>query len=197
MSNIKQAFDTLANLAGGIIEDDQFKLLKTEKVKKTKLTHNSKDFYCLTVPGSAFVIRSNNKISITGNCHSEAGAWLFRTLMKEAIDDNQLSQEEQDRLRLELEETTKVILEHETIIINKIFEKGAIKGISDVQLVNFVQSRLDICLKNLGYKRIFKPSYNPIAEWIYNDVDSSILHDFFSQVGNDYNRNWSESKFTW
>ena len=129
--------------------------------------------------------------------HSEAGAWLFRTLMKEAIDDNQLSQEEQDRLRLELEETTKVILEHETIIINKIFEKGAIKGISDVQLVNFVQSRLDICLKNLGYRRIFKPSYNPIAEWIYNDVDSSILHDFFSQVGNDYNRKWSESKFTW
>jgi ribonucleotide reductase beta subunit family protein with ferritin-like domain len=129
--------------------------------------------------------------------HSEAGAWLFRTLLKEAIDDGQLSQEEQDKLREELEETAKVILEHERIIIGKIFDRGAIKGISDTQLINFVQSRLDICLKNLGYKRLFRPSYNPIADWIYNDIDSSTLHDFFASTGSDYNRKWSENKFTW
>jgi ribonucleotide reductase beta subunit family protein with ferritin-like domain len=129
--------------------------------------------------------------------HSEAGAWLFRTLLQEAIDANEITKDEIEKLQLELEETTRVILEHETIIIGKIFEKGTIKGISDKQLINFVESRLDICLKNLGYKAIFKPAYNPIAEWFYKDVESSVLHDFFSSQGSDYNRNWVEKNFIW
>lgn len=197
MDKIEEAFNTLANIAGGVIKNDKFQPLNSDKIIKHKLKHESEKFYCLSVPETSFLIKSNGKISITGNCHSNAGAWLFRTLLQEAIDDGQLSQEEQDKLKEELEETAKVILEHESIIISKIFEKGSIKGISDTQLINFVQSRLDICLKNLGYKRLFRPSYNPIAEWIYNDIDSSTLHDFFAQVGNDYNRKWTENKFTW
>ena len=97
----------------------------------------------------------------------------------------------------ELEETAKVILEHESIIIIKIFEKGNIKGISDKQLINFVESRLDICLKNLGYHSIFKPKWNPISTWFYKDVESPVLHDFFSSQGSDYNRNWIEGNFKW
>jgi ribonucleotide reductase beta subunit family protein with ferritin-like domain len=129
--------------------------------------------------------------------HSEAGAWLFRTLLKEAIDDGQMSEIELQRLQAELEETTRVIFEHESIIIDKIFEKGHIKGITDNQLKHFVESRLDICLTNLGYKAIFKPSYNPIEKWFYKDLKSSVLHDFFSSQGNDYNRNWVEKRFEW
>jgi ribonucleotide reductase beta subunit family protein with ferritin-like domain len=129
--------------------------------------------------------------------HSEAGAWLFRTLLKEVIINNELSEEDIDKLKEEIEHTARIILEHESIIIDKIFERGTIKGISDTQLKNFVQSRLDICLKNLGYKKIFRPSYNPIVEWFYTDVNSSVLHDFFSSLGNDYNRAWSEKKFIW
>ena len=129
--------------------------------------------------------------------HSEAGAWLFRTLLKEAIDDGQMSESELQRLQAELEETTRVVFEHESIIIDKIFEKGTIKGITDNQLKHFVESRLDICLTNLGYKAIFKPSYNPIEKWFYKDLKSSVLHDFFSSQGNDYNRNWVEKRFEW
>jgi ribonucleotide reductase beta subunit family protein with ferritin-like domain len=97
----------------------------------------------------------------------------------------------------ELEDIAKVILEHETVIIEKIFEKGHIKGITDKQLSHFVESRLDICLENLGFKGIFKPSYNPIKSWFYKDLESSTLHDFFSATGSDYNRSWSEGKFIW
>lgn len=129
--------------------------------------------------------------------HSQAGAWLFQTALNETIQDNEISAEDIERLQAELEETAHIIFEHESVIIDKIFEKGAIKGISDTQLKNFVQSRLDICLKNLGYKRIFRPTYNPIAEWFYKDVDSSVLHDFFYSQGNDYNRSWNEKKFIW
>jgi ribonucleotide reductase beta subunit family protein with ferritin-like domain len=138
-----------------------------------------------------------NFSAIDETLHSQAGAWLYRTLKKETIDDEQLTEEERLQLKSELIETAKVILEHESIIIDKIFEKGNIKGVTNTQLKNFVESRLDICLENLGYTGIFKPSYNPIKTWFYKDIESSTLHDFFSSQGNDYSRNWSEGKFTW
>ena len=138
-----------------------------------------------------------NFSAIDETLHSQAGAWLFRTLLQEASDAGVISEEALLELRTELEETTKVILEHETVIIDKIFEKGSIKGITENQLKHFVESRLDACLKNLGYKSLYKPTYNPIADWFYRDIESSTLHDFFSSTGSDYNRNWTEGKFKW
>ena len=138
-----------------------------------------------------------NFSAIDETLHSQAGAWLFRTLLQEATADGQVTDIFLEELTKELEDTTKVILEHESIIIDKIFEKGNIKGMTENQLKHFVESRLDICLKNLGFKGIFKPSYNPIAEWFYKDLESSTLHDFFSSTGSDYNRNWNEGNFKW
>lgn len=138
-----------------------------------------------------------NFSAIDETLHSQAGAWLFRTLLEEAKNDGKIDEDYEMHLIQELEDTAKVILEHESVIISKIFEKGSIKGISDKQLIHFVESRLDVCLKNLGYKMLFKPSYNPIAEWFYKDIESSTLHDFFSSTGSDYNRAWTEGKFTW
>jgi len=138
-----------------------------------------------------------NFSAIDETLHSQAGAWLFRTLLDEAKTAGEIDHDQEVALIQELEDTARVILEHESVIINKIFEKGTIKGITDKQLTHFVESRLDVCLKNLGFKHIFKPSYNPIAEWFYNDIESSTLHDFFSSQGNDYNRAWIETKFTW
>lgn len=129
--------------------------------------------------------------------HSQAGAWLYRTLLNEAVQDNQISESELNYLETELKDTAKIILDHESNIIEKIFEKGTIKGITDNQLIRFVESRLDICLKQLGYKSIFKPTYNPIHDWFYKDLESTTLHDFFSSMGNDYSRDWKEKRFTW
>lgn len=138
-----------------------------------------------------------NFSAIDETLHSQAGAWLFRTLLEEAKSNGQVTDIVLDELSKELEDTAKVILEHESVIIEKIFEKGSIKGISDTQLKHFVESRLDVCLKNLGYKAIFKPNYNPIAEWFYKDIESSTLHDFFNSTGSDYNRDWKEGRFVW
>ena len=128
--------------------------------------------------------------------HSEAGAWLFRVLKKEAeLDGMDLTE-----LGPELLETARVIRDHECVIINKIFEKGSIEGITLKQLLHFVESRLNIVLNNLGYKNkaeLKNPTYNPISDWFYNDLNSSTLHDFFISGGNDYNRNWSEKDFVW
>jgi ribonucleotide reductase beta subunit family protein with ferritin-like domain len=101
------------------------------------------------------------------------------------------------KLEEDIRKTGKVIVEHETAIIGKIFEKGKISGTTDTQLINFVQSRVDMCLNNLDIESIFKPTYNPIAKWFYNNINGSKMHDFFARQGNEYNRKWVKSKFIW
>ena len=80
-----------------------------------------------------------------------------------------------------------------------IFEEGSIDGITDKQMKNFVQSRINLVLKELGVDKLFDVKYNPIAEWFYDNINSLRLHDFFQTTGDQYNRNWSEEKFkiTW
>lgn len=127
--------------------------------------------------------------------HSQAGAWLYKVYLGEVLKDDPYF--DPSELVKGIYETVQVILEHEVHIISKIFEFGEIKGITAHQLEVFVQSRLDICLSQLGLKPLFLPKYNPIASTFYNNLNSSILHDFFVKQGSDYNRNWSEKSFIW
>jgi ribonucleoside-diphosphate reductase beta chain len=127
------------------------------------------------------------------NIHAEADAWLYRTLMKES----NLSEKEKEILRRDMEKVASKTYEHEKEIVKMIFEKGNIRGITANQLDNFVQSRIDLCLENLGYDKIFNPTYNPIQKWFYKNINSTRLHDFFSAQGSDYTRDWKETAFIW
>jgi ribonucleotide reductase beta subunit family protein with ferritin-like domain len=131
------------------------------------------------------------------NLHSEAGAWLFRTLLQESKEEGSISENNLKGLEVFFQETVQEVYEHECRIIEMIFEKGPIKGITDLQLKNFVESRLDLCLENLGYEKYFKPTYNPIAKWFYKNIGMGQLHDFFYKQGNQYTRDWVETKFVW
>ena len=78
-----------------------------------------------------------------------------------------------------------------------IFEKGQMDGITDVQMKRFIESRINLCLRNLNIKPIFESTYNPIADWFYDGINAYQMNDFFTGVGNSYNRNWSEGGFEW
>jgi ribonucleoside-diphosphate reductase beta chain len=123
--------------------------------------------------------------------HSQAGAWLFRTLLAQAEGVNTIA------LRSKLEDTTRVIRDHELALIDKIFEVGEIPGIDANMLIAFVEHRLDVCLANLGYAPIFNPTCDKIKSWFYKDLESSTLHDFFDATGSDYTRTWNEKNFRW
>lgn len=128
-----------------------------------------------------------------GQLHHLGGAWLFRTLLQES----KLSPEEQTELFSKLYDVANKLREHEHKICDMIFEKGKIEGITSHQLKNFVDSRLDLCLQNLGLEAKFKPASNPIGEWFYLGASQTKIHDFFVNVGNQYHRAWSEDNFTW
>ena len=127
------------------------------------------------------------------NLHAEGGAWLYKTLKKESV----LLKDGLITLEEEIREVARQILEHETQIINMLFEKGVIEGITEKQMVNFVKSRINLCLKNLDISPEYEVNYNPISDWFYDNINSVKLHDFFDTTGNEYHRNWQEGKFKW
>ncbi len=83
------------------------------------------------------------------------------------------------------------------MIIDKIFEKGEPEGITSQAMKTFVNHRLNFCLGNLGIEPVFDESNNVIKEWFYQGINTVQFHDFFSGTGNEYNRDWSEKRFTW
>lgn len=128
------------------------------------------------------------------NLHSIAGAWCFRLKYKD------FDFEERSLLRKRIKDEAIVLFEHEQEIIKDIFSQGKIEGITELQMINFVKSRINECLHELfqkEYEPLYEVKYNPIAEWFYKSINDYSFNDFFSGVGNQYHRNWDETAFVW
>lgn len=123
------------------------------------------------------------------NLHSEAGALLYRTLLKESVS--------RKAPTLKLVEVARKIIEHEDAIIDHVFSQGNVEGITAGQLKIFARHRVNLCLNQLGIPSEFDESNNVIKEWFYDGINAVQLHDFFVGVGNEYNRDWNEKKFIW
>lgn len=128
--------------------------------------------------------------------HSQAAGWLFRELLSEKKTAGYITDEEIEELNEFLVEVAKTVIEHETRISEKLFEKGPIPGITANQLVHFAESRVDKVLGYLGFSPIYKPKYNPVGDWFYKGVEGFGMIDFFSSQGNQYVRGWSGEGFT-
>ena len=105
------------------------------------------------------------------NLHSEAGAWLYKQLLKE----EQPDADRMGKVLTKIKRTCRQIYEHESRIIDMIFEKGNIKGITDIQMKNFIQSRLNLCLEQLNIPTMFSVEYDPISSWFYKNINSGSL----------------------
>jgi len=173
---------------------------ETTKVNITKtVLEDGQDFYCIQVPSGAFLIRSDNKISVTGNCHAIAGAWAFKYKLDKLK--STMNKDEFDLYYKQVEEKirdgARHLYQHEVEIIRMIFEHGRIEGITESQMIKFVQSRVNLCLKELGFEKEYEVTSNPIAEWFYKSLSDFSFNDFFSSIGNEYQRDWDESNFVW
>ena len=91
--------------------------------------------------------------------HSEAGCWLFRTLIKE---NPHLDTPE---LEASINEAALLSLKLELDFIEKVYELGDLEGCSKYNLINFIKNRVNTKLADLGY--------NPIIM----DVDMSAVNE--------------------
>ena len=147
---------------------------------------NGKNKLANLVRGIDFSLRDEN-------IHAMASAWCFRYIVKD------MPQEEKDELAAEIVEIAKVIYQQEDKIVDMIFEKGEIEGISTEDMKVFVRSRVNLMLDYLGLQPIFDAPVdkNPIASWFYKALQDWAYQDFFVSVGNQYNRAWDSTAFEW
>lgn len=136
------------------------------------------------------MVRGINFSAIDENLHAIGGAMLFKEHLKE-------SGLPSEPIYETLKSIANIILEHEERVIDMIFEKGEISGITKEQLKEFVKHRLNKCLLELGIEPQYKIEDSSISEWFYNGINNYQFVDFFSGIGREYQRNYNETEFTW
>lgn len=127
--------------------------------------------------------------------HSQAAAWLFKQHLKESIEADIIDSDYVTALKEDIYLAAKTVYEHECVIARKIFNGNKIDGITQHQLECFAQSRINYCLRNLGYENLFEVKYNPVADWFYDGISGYQMQDFFNSQGNSYERGWDENGF--
>ena len=76
--------------------------------------------------------------------HSEAGCWLFRTLMEEQ------PKFKTKKLVSEIEEAAQMSMKLEFDFIDKVFEMGDLENLTKDELKNFIKHRINTKMKDLG-----------------------------------------------
>jgi ribonucleotide reductase beta subunit family protein with ferritin-like domain len=157
-------------------------------------THIWNDYvYCVTVPTHNFVMRRNDKVSITGNCHNRASSWLFNTLRKEMSDLNISDNDIENKIY----EMSEIIREHEFKIIESIFSRGEIPTIKKEDLENFILSRIDVCMVRMGLKPIHNVKNCKVSSWFDKILGNTQNNDFFAGQGASYSRGFKQDEFKW
>ena len=119
--------------------------------------------------------------------HADADSWLFNTFVQEY-------QVDRDKIKKDILKVARESYKLEEKIIENIFSKGKIEGITDTQLKNFVQSRINKKLRDIGYDPIYEVNYNPVARWFYKKINQIEMTDFFDRNPTSYNNDWNFNK---
>lgn len=127
--------------------------------------------------------------------HSEAGCWLFRTLIKE---NPSLKTKE---LEAAINEAALLSLKLELDFIDKVYELGDLEGCSKYDLQNFIKNRVNTKLGDLGYNPIVTNIDMTAVErmkW-FDALSAGKQHtDFFANRVTNYSKGhmvWDESIF--
>jgi ribonucleoside-diphosphate reductase beta chain len=127
--------------------------------------------------------------------HSEAGCWLFKTLLKE---NPKLKTPE---LEAAINEAALLSLTLELDFIDKVYELGDLEGCPKYDLVNFIKNRVNTKLGDLGYKPIISNIDMTAVErmkW-FDHLSAGKQHtDFFANRVTNYSKGhltWDESIF--
>ena len=117
--------------------------------------------------------------------HSDAGCWLFRTLIAENPDIWT------DELKKDLYDAARLTIELEDNFIDKAFELGPIEGIAPYDIKAFIRHRCNTKLEDLGlrknWKNIDKDALQRLS-W-FDIISSGVSHaDFFASRVTEYSK---------
>ena len=127
--------------------------------------------------------------------HSEAGCWLFRTLMKEQ------PKFKTKKLVNEIEEAARLALQLEFDFIDKVFEMGDLENLGKEELKNFIKHRVNTKMADLGLEPII-PSEEidkgalKTMKWFDAVIAGKQHTDFFANRVTNYSKghlDWSNA----
>jgi ribonucleoside-diphosphate reductase beta chain len=126
--------------------------------------------------------------------HSDAGCWLFRTLVSE------FPEILTDDLKKNIYEAARTTIELEDAFISMVFRNGEIEGLTQADLKNFIRHRCNDRLHNLGlksnWKNIDKDGIQRMA-W-FDVLSGGVSHsDFFASRISDYSKGKIDFSTIW
>jgi len=127
--------------------------------------------------------------------HSEAGCWLFRTLMEEN------PKFKTKKLISEIEESAKLALQLEFDFIDKVFEMGDLENLGKEELKNFIRHRVNTKMGDLGLQPIIPASEIDkgalkTMKWFDAVIAGKQQTDFFASRVTNYSKghmDWSSA----
>ena len=121
--------------------------------------------------------------------HSKAGCWLFRKLLEEQPELNNLE------LRNKITEACELSVKLEYDFIDKAFEMGDIEGLNKEQLKAFIKARANEKVIELGYQAIYNdidPNLLKQMEWFGHLTSGKTHQDFFAGRVTNYSKSTSD-----
>ncbi len=126
--------------------------------------------------------------------HSEAGCWLFRTLVSE------FPEIMTDQLKSELYDAARLTVELEDNFISKAFEFGEVQGLTSSDLKAFIRFRANTKLGDLGLKKVWKNIDKEALErmnWFSVMSSGDSITDFFSSRESNYSKGVVDFSTIW
>lgn len=149
-------------------------------VTVTKVKHDKpQELYCLAVPGKAFWIKSNDKVSVTGNTmHCDFMIKVFREYLIENSD------EWTDETKGNIYNIAKEMVDLEDKFLDLAFDMVEVDRLEKKDVKQYIRYIADRRLLAMGMKPIFKVKDNPLP-WVEAMLGASHTN-FFEQKVTDY-----------
>lgn len=127
--------------------------------------------YCITVPSGMFVIRYNNRVSITGNClHLSITQNIIKNWKKYPEEGFQeLLGKSEDKIYAMFE----LGVQNEKNWVEYLFSRGSLLGLNTEIMHQYIEWLANTRLVSIGYKKLYKTMKNPVGGWSTRYFDSS------------------------
>ena len=138
------------------------KYYNTQSVYPEQIDHNGR-VYCVSVPSGMILIRRNNCIAVSGNCHLSITQNLInilRTKEEEGFFDT-IKECEEEAIKMFAEAANE-----EKAWANYLFKDGSILGLNAELLGKYIEWLVDSRMSTIGLPKIFNTKNNGLGTWV-------------------------------
>lgn len=128
------------------------------------------------------------------NFHSIASANLFRQCKVERTALGNHGTRKNNNLSEKIRKMAMDVYEHEKLIIAKLFEIKGNRVVTEEELIDFLEDRINIVMVRLEQQPLFDKKPGVISGWFYQQLSTVKVPDFFAATQLQYTRNWSKHK---